>query len=162
MDWWSGMLLIQFLRVICQRFILGSFSFRLIKWVHLTKNSKFCFVLVFLSFVCTLRQIASSEDNPLGFNQGCQVFSHSPSLDPVSSRKQLLLMGLCHWLPRSQLQIWGSGLSAKELRASGIQAADRCNMSLVRMVQALRRHELIVLSPRSLTGFSICFHWLVS
>lgn len=153
------MLLIQFLRVICQRFILGSFSFRLMKWVHLKKTTKKQQLsFVFLSFVCTLRQITSSEDNPLGFNQGCQVFSHSPSLDPVSSRKQLLLMGLCHWLPRSQLQIWGSGLSAKELRASGIQAADRCNMSLVRMLQALRRHGLIVLSPRSPTGFSICFH----
>lgn len=63
--------------------------------------------------------------------QGCWVFSHSHSLDPFSSRKQLLLMGLCHWLPWSQPQIWGIGLSEKELRASGIQAADRCNMLLV-------------------------------
>lgn len=40
------MLLIQFLGVIRWRFILGSFWFRLIKWVHLEK--------VIVSFVCFL------------------------------------------------------------------------------------------------------------
>lgn len=93
----------------------------------------------------------TSGDNPLGINQGCQVFllfSLFGSHTTVSSRKQLSLMGLCHWLPRSRLQIWGSGLSAKELRAPGTQAADRCNMLSVRVARAPGWHGHTALSPR--------------
>lgn len=82
----------------------------------------------------------SSEDNPLSLIKTVRFslflsFSLFGCSTTVNSRRQHLLMGLCHWLPGSLYRIWASGLSAEECRARGMQAADRCNMFLlVKMV----------------------------
>lgn len=102
----------------------------------------------------------ATEDNPrLGINHCCQVFLHCPPSDRAGKQEATIINGILSLLlPRSRHQIWGSGLSAEELRAADIHATDRCSMSLVSAMQALGPHRLAVPSPRSLTGFSICFH----
>ncbi len=105
-DWWSGTFLIQFLRVIRRRFVLGSFWFKLKKSKIITTVGVF-----FLSFMCTLMQTTkhlcfyqrrlvlflispplSSEDNPLSLIKAVR-FSLIPPPLPLDPVQQLAAGG---------------------------------------------------------------------